>query len=367
MKLDTQALGRGIAALIKEQLAPLKAANEKLLADNAALTARLASLEAEQTSIAGGLAAATVRSAIIDRDGRLVLTFGDGGTKDVGTVVGRDADAAQIRAAVITDVLAAMPKPPAGDGLAAEDFRPMLARLVDDAVTKAVSALPSPRDGNSVTPEDVRPMLASLVDDAVARLPAPQPGKDADPEAVRALVASEVKAAVSALPLPRDGNSVTPEDVRPMIDEMVQKRLDAFHVPDPEPGFVEAAVDQDGQLLITRSDGKVLKAGRVRGDDGLSLDDLEVQTEDGGRTLLLRLKGRDREIERKLTTSIVIDRGVWHPGAYKAGDAVTLRGSWWVAGRETEGKPGEDNSGWRLAVKRGSDTRGPSHTRGRAA
>jgi hypothetical protein len=422
MAFDPDRFGKTVAAVIKEQIAPLKAVNEKLLADNAGLIARLASIESEQKLLAGGLASVTVRGAIIDREGRLVLTFGDGGTKDIGIVVGRDADAAQIKAAVIADVLAALPKPKDGDGIIAEDLRgmvaslvdvevqkrmqalptvktltpedvrPMLASLVDDAVsrlpapqpgrsadpaetqrmvdeavTKAVAAIPAPRDGNSVTPEDVRPMLASLVDDAVSCLPAPQPGKSADPAETQRMVDEAVTKAVAAIPAPRDGNSVTAEDVRPMLDELVQKRLDAIHIPDPAPGVSEALVDQDGQLVLTRTDGHVIKAGRVRGADGIGADDLELQSDDGGRTLRVMLKCGARTIEREIRTAVVIDRGIWRAGDYKAGDAVTLKGSWWVAGRDTSQRPGEDNSGWRLAVKRGSDTRGPSRTRGRAA
>lgn len=52
----------------------------------------------------------------------------------------------------------------------------------------------------------------------------------------------------------------------------------------------------------------------------------------------------------------VIDRGVYRPGMEaKTGDAVSCGGSLWVAQRDTQDKPGDADSGWRLAVKKGRD------------
>ena len=67
----------------------------------------------------------------------------------------------------------------------------------------------------------------------------------------------------------------------------------------------------------------------------------------------------------------VIDRGVWRPEArssYLRGDAVSLQGSLWISrGDAPQGRPGTDDSGWRLAVKRGADGRtGPKGDKGEA-
>lgn len=51
-------------------------------------------------------------------------------------------------------------------------------------------------------------------------------------------------------------------------------------------------------------------------------------------------------------------RGVHAVGQqYAAGEGVTFKGAMWIAMRETDATPGEPDSGWKLAVKRGRDGR----------
>jgi len=53
---------------------------------------------------------------------------------------------------------------------------------------------------------------------------------------------------------------------------------------------------------------------------------------------------------------LVIDRGVFRAEAlYDKGDGVTFGGSFWIAQTETAARPGEGNTDWRLAVKKGRD------------
>jgi len=53
---------------------------------------------------------------------------------------------------------------------------------------------------------------------------------------------------------------------------------------------------------------------------------------------------------------LVIDRGVFRAdGLYDKGDGVTFGGSFWIAQTETAARPGEGNTDWRLAVKKGRD------------
>lgn len=64
-----------------------------------------------------------------------------------------------------------------------------------------------------------------------------------------------------------------------------------------------------------------------------------------------------------------LDRGVFKAGAdYEQGDAVTWDGSLWIAQKSTSAKPGtgsQEATGWRLAVKRGSEGKqGPKGDRG---
>lgn len=69
-----------------------------------------------------------VESAVVDRDGTLVLTFTDGRTKNVGTVVGADVDPEDVKR-FIGDAIAAFPRPKDGkdgadgkDGLGFDDL-----------------------------------------------------------------------------------------------------------------------------------------------------------------------------------------------------------------------------------------------------
>jgi hypothetical protein len=420
MTIDAERFGKHVAAVIKAQLAPLKAANEKLAAENAALVARLVAVEAEQKAFAGQIAVATFKGAVIDRRGSLIVTFGDGSTKDVGIVVGRDADGAAIAAQVTSDVIKAIPRPRDGTSPTAEDLRHVIVPLVEAAVKqlppaqpsasetvdalrsliaetvrKAVGEIPRAKDGVSPTAEDLRHVIAPLVEAAVKQMPPAQPGQSVTIDDLRPVVVEAVQKAVAEIPRAKDGVSPTAEDlrhviaplveaevkrlppaqpgkdadpeaVRTMIEDTVEKRVAQIQIPGPHPGVGAALVDQDGELVVTRTDGVILKAGNVRGTDGVSIEDLTLTTDDGGRTFAVRLTAKGRDIERRIKTAIVIDRGVWRPGAYDAGDAVTLKGSWWVASRETQERPGDDKSGWRLAVKRGRDGRG-AEQRGRAA
>ena len=53
---------------------------------------------------------------------------------------------------------------------------------------------------------------------------------------------------------------------------------------------------------------------------------------------------------------LLIDRGVFLADAtYERGDGVTSGGSFWIAQKATTSRPGDNNSDWRLAVKKGRD------------
>lgn len=49
--------------------------------------------------------------------------------------------------------------------------------------------------------------------------------------------------------------------------------------------------------------------------------------------------------------------GTWRQGEYRQGQAVTHSGGLWIAERDTDQRPGETGSGWRLAVKSGDARR----------
>lgn len=75
-------------------------------------------------------------------------------------------------------------------------------------------------------------------------------------------------------------------------------------------------------------------------------------------TLTLGLTG-GMVVRKALTIHTMVYRGVYREGeAYAKADTTTRGGSLWVANTDSPpGKPGDENSGWQLAVKKGTDGR----------
>jgi hypothetical protein len=93
------------------------------------------------------------------------------------------------------------------------------------------------------------------------------------------------------------------------------------------------------------------------GVDGIGFDDMAAEY-DGERTITLRFERGETVKTFSFDMPVVLDRGVWKDGEYKAGDGVTWGGSFWIAQKDTESKPGGGED-WRLAVKRGQDGKKP--------
>lgn len=89
------------------------------------------------------------------------------------------------------------------------------------------------------------------------------------------------------------------------------------------------------------------------GVDGVGFDDMAADY-DGERTITLRFQRGEVTKTFSFDMPIVLDRGVWREGEYKAGDGVTWGGSFWIAQKTTSSKP-DGGKDWRLAVKRGRD------------
>jgi hypothetical protein len=128
-----------------------------------------------------------------------------------------------------------------------------------------------------------------------------------------------------------------------------------------EYGFVGDAVEwlaslrgERGEQGIPGRDGRDA-AGRD-GLDGWSPEDLEIETLDGGRKILVRLlKDGQRCVQRTVQLDIPLYRGVWKSGGRaESGDTFTYGGSLWIANEATGEPPGASRS-WTLAVKRGRD------------
>lgn len=89
------------------------------------------------------------------------------------------------------------------------------------------------------------------------------------------------------------------------------------------------------------------------GRDG-TVDQLDL-VYDGERTLSWTRKDTTDPVWQ-VRVPLVLDRGVYQAGqTYDRGDGTSWAGSFWIAQRATDQKPGEGDTGWRLAVKRGSE------------
>ena len=94
----------------------------------------------------------------------------------------------------------------------------------------------------------------------------------------------------------------------------------------------------------------------INGKDGLGFDDWDIRSDETG--CYLRLEKGDRVKEKRLP--IPYDRGTWDSQkgtTYEKGDFVSWNGSFWIAQRTTNHRPGTQgmDSGWRLAVKSGPE------------
>lgn len=129
----------------------------------------------------------------------------------------------------------------------------------------------------------------------------------------------------------------------------------------PGPVVAGAVKDHTGELVLTLTDGTILRTGifdGAPGRDGVSFTDLAAEVRDGGRVLVLRAGGGEAATSWEFPLDVVLDRGVFRQGeTYRKGDGATWGGCWWIAQRETSAKPGDDNDDWRLAVTKGRDGR----------
>lgn len=140
-------------------------------------------------------------------------------------------------------------------------------------------------------------------------------------------------------------------------------------------GVAGAIIDREKHLIVTLTDGTTCDLGEVVGRDGIDgrdgrdgvdglqgamgergfgLDDFSVEQLDETSVLLKFARG-DTQETHTLHFPVVVDRGVYKAGeAYPKGSGATWGGSYWIAQKDTQAKPGEGDD-WRLAVKKGRD------------
>jgi hypothetical protein len=234
---------------------------------------------------------------------------------------------------LVAEAVEAIPKPKDGTSVTIDEVKPLVA--------EAVEALPKPKDGKdgtSVTLDDVQPMLRRMVD----ALPKPQDGKSVTIDDVRPLIAE----AVEQFPKPKDGvdgKSFTEDEVKVLIENVVGRYVDKWAL-----DFERRAHD----LLQKVADSIPIPKD---GKDGFGFDDFEEEY-DGERTIIRRYKMGDRVKEFRHKMNMIIERGVHVKGKfYEKGDCVTWGGNYWTALVDTEKSPGDNNTDWRLVVRKGRD------------
>ena len=103
---------------------------------------------------------------------------------------------------------------------------------------------------------------------------------------------------------------------------------------------------RDG-AAITESELKALREAHAAEIDSLVTERLGS----------LRLEGREWKMGDTVigTVPVPVYRGVWKAGDYERGDLVTWGGSLWHCDAPTKAKPGDGDTNWTLAAKRGRD------------
>lgn len=308
MLLDLDDIAEVVADAVKAATAPL-------IAENAALSERLAIVEARKMP-------ETVK--------------GDPGEVDMAAV--RSILEDLVRAAFAT-----IPPPRDGKSIDPDEVRQM--------VEEAVAALPPAKDGESVDMD----VVSDLIDKAalrvvgekalelVALIPVPDAPEPVAPDmaAIEASIRDGIAKAVAELPVAKDGvdgeNGI---------------------------GLADALIDKNGHLVITMTDGRTKALGLVVGKDGVSpdalapfkLDDFDIEQTDE-RTFTFKFTHGGEMHSFEFEFPVAIYRGVWTEKEYQRGDMVTWAGSVWHADKATSAKPDTPDSGWKLAVKRGRDGR----------
>lgn len=310
----------------------------------------------------------------------------------------------EVIAVAVDKAIANVPKPKDGEPGkdAAVDYG-LVREFIAAAVTNAVAALPKPKDGEpgkdgapGERGERGEPGLPGErgekgepgrdgKDGAPGRDgergekgesgAVGTPGRDADEPAI-------VERVLALIPQTKDAQ-VHPDTVALMVREAVDKALAAVRMPkDGDRGRDAAELDILDSLSAAKSypagtfvryDGGVVRAFRdtdpLDGDleaagwrvvqDGIKGFESEVVDERTHRLIAVTTSGKRYACEF-VTSYANMDKGVHRPGMkYRAGDGVSKDGSFWISQvDDNDATPGDPpHANWRLAVKKGRDSR----------
>ncbi len=93
------------------------------------------------------------------------------------------------------------------------------------------------------------------------------------------------------------------------------------------------------------------------GKDGRDFGAFEFSY-DGERSLTIRYEKDGEMVEQVHRMPVVIDAGFYQEGTeYQKGDGTTFGGSYWIAQADTSAKPEIGSPDWRLAVRKGRDSK----------
>jgi hypothetical protein len=253
-----------------------------------------------------------------------------------------------------------------------------------DKIERALQELPVPKDGEdgedgkSVTVEELQPLVEQLVEQCVAALPPAKDGEDG--EDGKSVTVEEllpiVREAVAQIPQPKkgeDGKSVTPDDILPTVRQWFDELPRPKDGEDGEDGksvtiddvrdlheslFAKWQLDWERRAMEVNQrclDRFEKPKNGKDGVDGLGFDDM-TPVFDGRRTVTLRFARGEHVREYPIKFHTVLEAGVWvHGKEYEQGDGVTCGGNYWIALKDTSERPGDGNSDWRLAVRKGRD------------
>jgi integrin beta 3 len=159
-------------------------------------------------------------------------------------------------------------------------------------------------------------------------------GADVDMDAVQKAIEARVKSVVEALPPAKDGDSGR--------------------------GVSKALIDQNGELVLTYSDGAAESVGVVKGKDGdagtaFDFDDFDLVEDEKG----IWARFTKGDVTKEIRLPVPRDCGVWQERAYNRGDGVTFAGSFFISQTDDNREKPESGKAWRLAVKRGRDRSDP--------
>lgn len=239
--------------------------------------------------------------------------------------------------------------------------------------------------GKSVDPSAIAAMVQAAVDKAMAQIEAPKDGrdgKDAPPVTREAIVeALSGSADLIAAAVASHLDQFPPAAGAPGKDGMNGRDgaegpagasgRDGIDGKDGV-GLAGALLGRQGNLILTLTDGSTRDLGIVTGADGkdgapgvpglagrdgFTLDQFSAELLADDQTVRLKFTGADgAAAHHDIRFPVPVDKGVWRPGDFAKGAAVTFGGSVWIAQRDTSDKP-ETSDAWRLAVKRGRDGR----------